>query len=117
MSSRDKLRKLALQSRPMDSRLIKYEDGEFEVRQPSLGLKGDITKQCGIKPGADEVDFNEWQFALLMNCIFVPGTNEKVFELGDKAAFLNQPSTGLYGELLKACNELFIDAPETAAKN
>lgn len=117
MNARDKLRKAAFEAKPAVSQFVTFDGNEFEIRQPTIGGRGDILKQSGLKKDGEMDNINDFQFALLLNCVYVPDSNDKVFEQSDKPAFLNQQPDGLYEVLIKACNEVFTAAPAEAAKN
>ncbi len=123
-SLRDKLRKKALVDRkPRAAEIVNYDGEEFEVRQPSVGMRSNIILGAGAKVAKSEeelmegLDTGKIQILSVIHCTYVPGTDEKVFELGDYAMLEDDAPGGLVDTLSAVAMKLINVKPETDAKN
>lgn len=93
-----------------DSKVVEFRGQRFEIRAPSLALQERIAK---MESGARQ------SVATVLECTFVPGSGEKVFEAADQEALLNLPVTpgGLFATLGKAITALVAVTPEGVEKN
>jgi len=92
-------------------RLIALSSGfEVEVRQPTVGAQLDLIEQP---------DQKKRMLRVFVDNVFVPGTNEKVFEEGDYEAMMLIPASGDYQKIMTAMTELMDlnKATTDAAKN
>lgn len=120
MSTREALRQATLgQSAQFKSKTVEFGGQTFEVREMSPGAKERVRKksenQVITKKNGDQefiLDAAKYQAYNIIESVFVPGTNEKVFEDGDVKAILNSPSSGFYKVLGDAVSELAEDAVE-----
>lgn len=92
--------------------VIGEEDGvkfEVEVRQP---LAGDMLDQV------DSGSARERMARMMVQTVFVPGTDEKVFQPEDADAIMDMPVGGIYQSIIDAITS-FVSASNqvTSAKN
>lgn len=83
--SRDEYRKNLLKSRPGKTIQITFFGMVVELRQPPLGVVLDYREQDDLKTRSAD---------MLVKYCYVPGTDERIFEEGDKEGILALP----YGE-------------------
>ena len=109
---RNKLRARALGSKPQfRSETIQG----YEIRQPSLRSRSETFKLATDSEG--NVDSEKLMIAVLTNNVFVPDTDDLIFEVGDVEILMSQPAGGLIDELGQAALRLFNLDIETARKN
>jgi len=109
---RNKLRAKALGQKPVfQKELIEG----FEVRQPSLRDRSEIIKTVSDVEG--KIDSEKFLTQCLINHIYVPDTDEKVFEIADIEAMISHPTGGLIDKLSQAAMRLFNIDIEAARKN
>lgn len=102
---RDTLRSATLGSSVFKKELIKFKDHEFEIRELSAGAKEKVRKKAGVKIDKDgniELDQSRYTAYALVESVFVPGTETKVFDYTDIDAIVNAPESGFYSVLGKA---------------
>ena len=106
MGLRDHLRAMTV-GRPCDfgGVIVEIEGQKFEVRKPSLRERDQIIKESGMQgaKGKHDVDTSMLQVTCVIALTYVPGTDEKVFELADMDTLLNQPAGGWIDDLATAC--------------
>lgn len=92
---------------------------EVEVREPSIAARAAILRASKVQSGkADDVDLAALQLEAVLSCVYVPGTQQLVFEAGDKKALLEQPSGGYFDELAGVALRLMnVEAAEESAGN
>lgn len=83
-TKRDELRGTVLSSKQFEHKTVSFRGGIVEVRQPSLGFILETQKLA-------ENDTHVAVTHAIINCCYVPDTNELLFEEGDKQAILNFP--------------------------
>jgi hypothetical protein len=90
--------------------IVRLDDGmEIEVRQLSVGQMID---------SANEADTKKRMAAYLINCCFVPGTQERVFDNNDFDVLMGLPAGGYYQKLIDAINsQLLPEQLEEAGKD
>jgi hypothetical protein len=91
--ARDTLRKALLATQKRASKTITFFGQQVEVRQPLLG---DI-----LDAPINAMNQKDALIAMIVKYTFVPGTDEPVFEEGDKEQLLQMP----FGADLTAINE------------
>ena len=96
-SQRDLLRAQILASKTPKSKVITFFGGQIEIRQPKLS---------DILEARAETDQNARVINILLMYAYVPGTSQKVFEEGDKAALLEMPFGGDFIAVTDALEEL-----------
>jgi hypothetical protein len=84
---------------------VTFNGAEIEVRQPAF-------KQ--VLQAADNTE--DRIIGYLVDMCFVPGSNERVFEIGDKEVLLQLPFDKDMQDLQAACNEMLGVDVEAAAK-
>ena len=88
--------------------LVTHDGDSFEVREPSIGLVG--RARVG-----DEV---ELRAILISECVYVPGTQERVFPDKDAARGIGSADGGaLFRVLADACLEFVKKGAVEARKN
>lgn len=107
-TARDALRGAALKSRVANSLVVEFEGNQYEVRAPSVRDRSSVFALAGVldvdasskKKGQPvRVDSARLQVAAVVQCTFVPGGDERLFELSDFEALLNEPAGGLVDAL------------------
>lgn len=82
------------------SKVIEFFGQQIEVRQPPVGALMDM------REGAKDRDSKEQLIAMLMNWVFVPGTDEKLFEPADQDQLLAMPFGTDFTRVSNAVTEL-----------
>ncbi len=96
-SNRDSIRSKILSSKKLNSKIINFFGAEVEIRQPDLGK---VIEMREVQ-GNESVLINS-----LIEQVFVPGTNEKVFEDADIETLKTLPFGADFVNLSKALEEL-----------
>ncbi len=109
MSAKDILRSKILGQKPLTD-VVELEDGvQIEVRQSSVGQILDAMKTEDNKIRL---------LGILVDCCYVPGTDEKVFDAADVDALAQMPSGSYWQKLMDAINKQTLSARiEEAEKN
>lgn len=76
--------------------LITYNGVEIEIRQPSLKVRKSIGERATQNNHVDLLEFLVWA---VIECTFVPGTDEKVFEIADYEGLISQPTDSFMDEI------------------
>jgi hypothetical protein len=108
--SRDQIR-AAIFAEKVKSQIVTLPNGiEVEVRQPKAGEMLDAIA---------EQDLKKRMARTLMSSCYIPGTNEKLFELADYDSLMQLPHNGgSYEALLNAANTFVLDTQvQEARKN
>lgn len=90
-ANRDELRKALLAAKAQKSEVIELFGQQVEIKQPTIREVLDLNVE----------DNKEAIVRVLINHCYVPGTNEKVFEEGDREDILSWP----VGDWLKRVTE------------
>lgn len=129
MSTRDNLRsKLLAGSVKLKTELIVFEGETYEVRQPTVGKRSRIFKTCGATTtvargkgknaeDATVVDLAKLQMQGVIECVYVPGTDEHVFGTADVCALEELAPGGLFDQLADCVLKLMNVDREEIAKN
>lgn len=90
--------------------IVTLDDGEtIEVRQLTVGETID---------SANEPDTKKRMASYLINCCYVPGTSERIFEDNDFDVLMGLPAGGYYQKLIDAINsQLLPEQLEEAGKD
>lgn len=96
-NARSELRKNLFKSRKLKSKTISIRGTDLEIRQPTIGQSLELGPDMPRK----EALFR----ALVMYC-FVPGTDEPVFEEGDRDEVMSWPVEAWFNDLNQALVEL-----------
>lgn len=94
---RDLIRGAVLNTTAVKSKIVTFFGQDIEVRQPTLGAVLDATNAADRK---DQV------VNMLLTYCYVPGTDETVFEEGDRESLINLPFGDDVGRMQKAIAEL-----------
>lgn len=120
MTTRDLLRSALLGTTPK-FRTLTITEGEltFEVRQPSIAKRARIFKLAGAQTivrgerkgktstaDSTTIDIGRLQIQGILECVYLPGTEENVFGVADIEALQNLPPGGLFDRLADAVTEL-----------
>ena len=113
MADRNELRKYLLASKHFRSEKVNLFGQEIELRQPSVK---DI---LALAEAVEEKDSKNSLFIveMLIRYAYVPGTNERVFEEGDREAILQWPVGDWMKEIADKFNSLGTIDLEEARKN
>jgi len=107
-SARDKIRSSVFSGKSFKKKKISLFGSPVEIRQPSVGQLMAM-EQSG--------DRTEALVNMLVNYCYVPGTSEKVFEKGDRAAILELPVSDWLSQFNEAIAELSGISIEEPEKN
>ena len=112
------LRTALLSAKKRVSRLIELGDGfAVEVRQPTVGARSRIMRAAGVSAGSQDVsDLGALQVAAVVQCCYVPETNERIFEGADQDALMELPTNDWFDAVSAAALELMNVEPEAAGK-
>ena len=92
--------------------VVTVEDVDFEVRRLSYADRRELTNKAAkfdMDSGkVDKFDQVVYEIGLLLACVYVPGTDERVFEKGDVETMRNQrlDADHWMQKLLDACLEM-----------
>lgn len=117
---RDSLRTATLGTAVFKKELVKFNDHEFEIRELSAGAKEKVRKKAGVKISKDgdiELDQSKYTAYALVESVYVPGTDTKVFDVTDVDAIVNAPESGFYGVLGKVTMKLINGEDEDKKGN
>jgi hypothetical protein len=109
MTARDVLRSKILGQKSL-SDIVELDDGvQIEIRQASVGQILDAMKTEDNKGRL---------LGILIDCCYVPGTDERVFDEADVESLASMPSGGYWQKLMDAINKQALPAKiEEAEKN
>lgn len=96
-STRDEIRSKMFSGNEFKKEEINLFGADVEIRQPSLGAMLEFQQND---------DRKEAMFQVLLGYCYIPGTDEKVFEAGDKDSILAMPFGPDIVELNKAIEKL-----------
>lgn len=89
-----------------------------EVREPTIKQRAGIFRAAKAQGGsANEVEVDTLQVEALLQCTFVPGTEQLWFEPGDRAVLLEQRAGGWADELAQAILPMLNVETEAIEKN
>lgn len=91
-------------------------EAEYEVRQPAIGLRSRIFKASGMKSENDTPDTASMMVEAILCCTFVPSTNTRVFEDGDRESLLGMPAGTAWLETLGEVAMRLVSPPKDEAK-
>lgn len=114
MSSRDDIRSKFFSQKPK-TRVVEINGAQIELRQPSLG---DLISRNNPEE-AEKRDNQTITTQMLCNYCYVPGTDEKVFDMADRELVMSLPNNKAWQELQGAISDLInLDGElKAAAKN
>lgn len=98
-SPRDAMRAALLASAKPEYKILPFRGQKVEVRQPSVEsvLNQSKVDEEGRKVGPIE---------MLIQCLYIPGTNERIFEDTDRDVLLNMPFTEDLTDIFNALTSL-----------
>ena len=101
---------------------IEHPDGgevEVEVRQPSLGLRTEITELSAKERESDTPGKDRFGLIAMRRMCYVPGTDVLVFEDADLDSLVGQPTGGWIDDLMLLCMKLMnvVHEKDRAEKN
>ena len=114
MTTREALRTATVGSpSQFRSKIVEFNENKFEVRELTPAARENIRRKSENqvlthKDGSQEIvlDHAKYVAYLIIETVFVPGTDVKVFEPGDVSAILNTPTSGFYSTLGDAASEV-----------
>ena len=117
MATRDEIRRATLGSPAVvESATVEWNGVQLEVRRPTLRLQREIERASTLKDGSRDA-LAQVAHALIQ-CVYVPGTGEHVFDRADVDGLLDRSEKDFVGVLMRALGELASKAtPEEAEKN
>jgi DNA-binding protein YbaB len=112
--ARDRLRQKTLGSSVVESSMkVEWDGDTYEVRSPSLAQQKRIRNASVDAKSGDSDDIKALVLGLI-ECIYVPDTNEKVFEKADVESLMERSTNGFVGVFMKALGKLSkVDIDET----
>jgi len=115
-SQRDKIRAATLgKSKSLGSETVTVNGTQIELRQPTVKVRNDLLQAAKTEDG--DVDFNDFLLRGVIQCAYVPGTNERVYEDADYETLAGQPTNSFVDECSEAVMRLMNVTPGAAEKN
>jgi hypothetical protein len=100
MSKRDALRAATVGAKKQFRTKIEVINGEeFEVRQLSVKDRMDVYNKATKNGVLDPLQFQIWA---VISTVYVPGTNEKLYDETDYEGLVTQPTGGFLDQLSEA---------------
>lgn len=92
-------------------KIVEIDGNKFEVRQPTIGQRGEIrnrSMKLNMADGSGAMDFDMFAFMIcaVMELTYVPNTDEKVFSEEDYESLIQMPAGGWFDELTKEASAL-----------
>jgi len=117
-SKRDALRSALLGKPKRISKIIEIAEGvEIEIRQPTVGSRSRIMNAAGVSASSQDLnDLAAIQIAAVVNCSFVPGTSERIFDAADRGVLEELPTNQWFDEVAGVALDLMNSEPEKAGK-
>lgn len=103
MSTRDDIRAQVFASKEVKIKPLTFFGAKIELRQPRLE---DVLAAQQAEANLEEGQVSAAAISILLQYAYVPDTNEKVFEEGDRAALLKLPFDNNMVQLTEALSEL-----------
>lgn len=117
INKRDRLRSMTVGAKKdFRTKLVEVDGEEFEIRQPSIKERSAIIQRAQVGLDDDnkpKVDPGIMQVESILRLCYVPGTNELVYESGDRENLMGQPTGGFVDELGQACMKMLNIKKET----
>lgn len=113
--ARNKLRATILATKRPQTKLIDFLGGKIELKQITLA---DVVK-AARDVQEEALDEQTAMIKMLIDYAYVPGTNEKVFEIADRDALLAQPFGADFVRVSEAIRDLTsvdFNAPKPPSK-
>jgi hypothetical protein len=98
-STRDSLRASILGTKHVKSETVDFFGHQVEVRQPTLGKILELRRKAGEDEGAFAVQ-------LLTEHVYVPGTDENIFDKADEAEIKQLPFGDDFNRVMNAYQRL-----------
>ena len=115
-SQRDKIRAATLgKSKKLESRTITIDGQQVELRQPTVKIRNQLLRYAAT-PECD-VDFNDFLLRAVIQCAYVPGTNERVYEDEDYDVLAERPTNDFVDEFSETIMGLMNVTPGEVEKN
>lgn len=108
-------------TRIFEKKVVEIDGVKFELRQPTIGQRGEIrNKSMKINAGAEDderVQFDMFSFLLcaVVELTYVPGTDDRVFGEADYEALREMPAGGWFDKLSTEASAL-CNVKEDAVK-
>ena len=114
-TKRDKLRgKLLGSKKDFKTKTIEWEGDFFEFRQPTMKLRSKIYAKS--KHDSDSVEVFEFMVWSVIYTLYVPGTNDLVFEESDYEALMENPVGGFMDEFSETASQVMNVDPKEKKK-
>lgn len=100
--------------------LLDLDGDQIELRVPSLAVRKEILTKCGVivKAGAQDIDHGkviEAAAEVLFQCTYEPGTNNRLFDTGDRETFFEGAGSVLVDRFYGQAYTLLLTGTEAAA--
>ena len=103
---------------PQATRIVTIGDGvDVEVREPTVGIRNRILKAAGFTAANQDVeDIGGMQLAAVVECTYLPGGSERIFDWEDRDTIQNLPTSSWFDTLAAAALEIMNSEPAKAGK-
>lgn len=98
------------------SKLVEWNGKKFEVRLPTLKQQRFLKAQALDKKTQTQDDLKALVWGIT-ECVYVPGTDERVFDAADFDDLMGRNTKDFIGTFMRALGELGKVDPEEAVKN
>lgn len=120
--SRDSLRSKTVGSQKLRFRqTVEFDGDDYLIMSPTVRGRADVIANANTGDEDMELDSALFQCLALIECVYDPDSERRVFEPGDLASLLDQPVGGFVDILgtpaLKALRSSVNDGVEQAEKN
>lgn len=100
LSTRDRLRAATLGEKRVFRRVeVEYGGNKFELRQPSIRMRQRMNSKC---TDGKVFEFEMFVLYAIIECTYVPGTDERVFGDADFDTIVDAPPGGFLDALIEA---------------
>ena len=117
--TREALRKATLGTkRTVKKEIVKLNDLEFEIRQPTILERANLRKKCvTIEDGREVINVFDFLVWSVIENTYVPETDERVFDAADYDTLMQNPSGGFmdkFGEIASNLMNVDFDAKKNS---
>ena len=115
-SQRDKIRSATLgKGNKLQSEIIQVNGVDIELKQPTVKVRNQLLYQAQTEQG--DVDFNDFLLRGIIQCAYVPGTNELIYEDEDYETMEGKPVNDFVDDCSNAVMRLLNVTPGDVEKN
>lgn len=115
-SARDRIRSATLgKSNKLQSRTVTANGEQIELRQPTVKVRNELLQAAKTPDG--DVDFNDFLLRGVIQCAYVPGTKERIYEDEDYDVLAEQPTNSFVDDCSEELMSLLNVTPGDVEKN